>query len=619
MRNFPPAEGPPPSEPVQTVLVIDDDEDIHALIDVRLKPECVHVLHAADAEAALALARSRSPDLILLDLDLPGKSGLDLCKELRDTLELSAIPVIFLTGTVDVAMKVRAFDAGAMDYVTKPFDAVERRARVRAALRTKRLLDMLATRAKVDGLTGIWNRAFFDARLAEAAASHLRYGRPVSVLIVDVDHFKALNDIAGHPFGDQVLRRVAATVGSQLRSGDVACRYGGEEFGVILHECERGAARTVGERIRERIEQLELVHAGRKMPITASVGYGSSDMLPGQPVTAEALLAIADRGLYVAKRGGRNRVSGGDSVDNKAILDTAIAGLPQPRPERKPLLPGTRMGPYEVLGALGSGAMGTVYRAIDGRLLREVAVKVLTADGFRHDDAWRRFDREARALAALDHPHIVRVFDLGISPEGDPFLVLELLEGTTLRERLGAGALPLDEALRLTMQLTSALAAAHDKGIVHRDLKPENLFVTRDKHLKVLDFGLAKVLGPLVPQRGAMTETGVVLGTVGYLAPEQARGLPVDARSDLFAVGAILYELASGRPAFDGPSPVETLHAILNHEPSALADARLDALVRRLLEKDPEARVGSARELETRVAALAQDLACAAGQGGQTP
>jgi diguanylate cyclase (GGDEF)-like protein len=606
MRGFPP-EGPPPSEPAQSVLVIDDDEDIHALIDVRLKPEAVHVLHALDAELGLSLAHTRKPDLILLDLDLPGKSGLDLCKELRESMELSAIPVIFLTGTVDVAMKVRAFDAGAMDYVTKPFDAVELRARVRAALRTKRLLDMLATRAKLDGLTGIWNRAYFDERLHEAVASTLRYRRPMSLLIVDVDHFKALNDTCGHPFGDQVLRRVATAVGLQLRSGDIACRYGGEEFGIILHECDRTAARLVGERIRERIALLELTHAGRKVPVTVSIGYGSTDMIAeGHPLTADALLAVADRGLYIAKRAGRNRVSSGDSVETKAILDTAIAGLPPPRSERQPLLPGARMGPYEVLGLLGSGAMGTVYRALDGRLLREVAVKVLTADKFRQDDAWRRFDQEARALASLDHPHIVRVFDLGTSPEGDPFLVLELLEGRTLRERLRDGALPIDEAIRVMKQLTSALVAAHDKGIVHRDLKPENLFVTRDSNIKVLDFGLAKVLGPLVRREGAATETGMVLGTVGYLAPEQARGQPVDARSDLFAVGAILYELVAGKPAFDGPSAVDTLHAILNDEPPALDDARVDALVRTLLRKDPTARIGSARDLEEQITALAK-------------
>jgi diguanylate cyclase (GGDEF)-like protein len=598
------------TEPVQSVLVIDDAQDIHDLIDVRLKPEGVNVLHALDAESGLIIVRARRPDVVLLDLDLPGRSGLDVCKDLRANLDLSSIPIIFLTGTVDVAMKVRAFDAGAIDYVTKPFDAVELRARVRAALRTKRLFDMLATRAKLDGLTGIWNRAYFDARLAEGVASAIRYSRALSLLIVDVDHFKALNDSAGHPFGDLVLRRIATTVAAQLRSGDVACRYAGEEFGVILHEADRAAARLVAERIRERVAAIEVVHMSRRVPITVSVGFGSNDMCPeGQTLTPEALVALADRGLYVAKRTGRNCVSSGDSVDMKAILDTAIAGLPPPRHVRDPLIPGARLGPYEVLGALGSGAMGTVYRAIDGRLQREVAVKLLTADSFRREDAWRRFDQEARALAALDHPHIVRVFDLGTSPDGDPFLVLELLEGRTLREHLRDGPLALGEALRLVGQLLGALAVAHDKGIVHRDLKPENLFVTREGNIKVLDFGLAKLLGPLVKDGAALTEAGVVLGTVGYLAPEQARGLPVDARGDLFAVGAILYEIVSGRPAFEGPSPVETLHAIINDEPAEVAPPRLDALLRAALAKDPQKRVASARDLEASVAAFARDLA----------
>jgi diguanylate cyclase (GGDEF)-like protein len=590
----------------QAVLVIDDAQDIHDLIDVRLRPEGVTVLHALDADAGLTLARERRPDLILLDLDLPGRSGLELCKDVIGDADLSSIPVLFLTGTVDVATKVRAFDAGAADYITKPFDAVELRARVRSALRTKRLLDLLTTRAQLDGLTGLWNRSHFDGRLTDAIAVADRYQRAVGVLIIDIDHFKALNEAAGHPFGDMVLRTVASALVAPLRAGDIACRYGGEEFGVIMHEIDRVGARAVAERVRQRIGALELTHAGRRVSVTVSVGYASSDMLPpGQPLTTEWLLAAADRGLYISKRAGRDLVSAGDAVETKGFMDTALASLPPH--ERKPLLPGSRLGPYEVLAAIGAGATGTVYHAFDGRLRRDVALKVLGAEGFRQADVFRRFELEARTLAALDHPHIVRVFDLGATPEGEPFLVLELLEGRTLREHLQGRALPQREALQIVGQLLRALAAAHDKGIVHRDLKPENLFITKDGTVKVLDFGLAKVVGPLVGDH-AGTEAGVVLGTVGYLAPEQARAQAVTARSDLFAVGAILYELISGQPAFRRSSPIETLHAIIHDEPSPLNPTGLDEVVRRALAKDPDTRVASARDLERQLAALTEQL-----------
>jgi diguanylate cyclase (GGDEF)-like protein len=587
----------------ETVLVIDDAQDIHDLVAVRLRAEGVTLLHALDADAGLALARQQRPDLVLLDLDLPGRSGLDLCKELRGDPALSSIPVIFLTGTVDVATKVRAFDAGAVDYVTKPFDAIELRARVRAALRTKRLLDLLATRAQLDGLTGLWNRSHFDARLAEAVAAESRHRRGAGVVMIDIDHFKALNDAAGHPFGDEVLCAIAGAVSGPLRAGDVACRYGGEELAVIVHEIDRKGAAVVAERVREHVTELELTHAGRPVKVTVSVGYATSDMLPaGQALTAEWLVTMADRGVYIAKRAGKNRVSAGDAVETQAIIDTALASVSAPR-ERRPLLPGARVGPYEVLGAIGAGATGTVYRAFDGRLRREVALKVLGAADLRQADSFRRFELEARTLAALDHPHIVRVFDLGTTPDGEPFLVLELLEGRTLRGRLAEATIELRDALVIVGQLLRALAAAHDKGIVHRDLKPENLFCTNDGNIKVLDFGLAKVMGPLVG--GQATDPGVVLGTVGYLAPEQARAQAVDARADLFAVGAILYELAAGRPAFRGASPVETLNAIIHDEPPAITPPELDAIVRSALAKDPARRVASARELEAQLGALA--------------
>ncbi|HMB81232.1 MAG TPA: serine/threonine-protein kinase, partial [Vicinamibacterales bacterium] len=219
------------------------------------------------------------------------------------------------------------------------------------------------------------------------------------------------------------------------------------------------------------------------------------------------------------------------------------------------LAPGTRLGPYEISGLLGSGGMGDVHRAHDARLGRDVALKVLHAPTTADPDRLRRFEQEARATAALNHPNIVAVFDVG-TEAGVSFVVSELLEGETLRDRLKTGAIPLRKAIEWGGQLTRGLAAAHEKGIVHRDLKPENLFITRDGSLKILDFGIAKLMETAGPSGATMTPTlqvgttpGVVLGTVGYMSPEQVRGLPVDHRTDIFSVGAILYEMVSGRRA----------------------------------------------------------------------
>jgi Tol biopolymer transport system component len=285
--------------------------------------------------------------------------------------------------------------------------------------------------------------------------------------------------------------------------------------------------------------------------------------------------------------------------------------------------PGTRVGPYEILSLLGAGGMGEVYRARDTRLLRDVAVKVLPAALVADEDRLRRFEVEARAASLLSHPNIVALYDVG-RHDGSPFVVSELLQGETLRQRLEAGALSAHRALDYAVQVAQGLAAAHEKGIVHRDLKPENLFVTEDGHVKILDFGLAKLAGDEALGSGEdsatvtrQTDPGKVLGTVGYMSPEQVRGKPADHRSDIFSFGAILYETLSGRRAFKGDSAVETLNAILKDEPADLLETQrhlppgLERVVRHCLEKRPEDRFQSARDLAFDL----QSVSAASGSG----
>lgn len=297
--------------PNQSVLIVDDSPDIHHLVSARLRSERVSLLHAYNAAEGFNLARSEQPDLVLLDLDMPNTDGMTLCRHLKAEYDLALIPVIFLTGTIDVQTKVQAFELGAVDYVTKPFDAVELKARVRAALRTKRYHDLLTTKAQIDALTGLWNRGYLNDRLAVEASVLERKGFPVAVAMVDIDHFKPVNDTYGHPFGDMVIQRIADVLSHMSRDSDVVCRYGGEEFAIILRDTPFDGAMTVAKRMREAVEALDLKSGRTTVPVTVSIGVAGSDQNEDNAaVSGEGLLETADRALYRAKEAGRNRVEG---------------------------------------------------------------------------------------------------------------------------------------------------------------------------------------------------------------------------------------------------------------------------------------------------------------------
>ncbi|MDQ6891919.1 MAG: protein kinase [Acidobacteriota bacterium] len=269
---------------------------------------------------------------------------------------------------------------------------------------------------------------------------------------------------------------------------------------------------------------------------------------------------------------------------------------------------GTRLGPYEVLSPLGAGGMGEVYRARDTRLDRDVAIKVLPQSVAADADTLARFEREAKAVASLSHPNILAIHDFG-NQDGIAYAVTELLEGETLRGKLDAGPISQRQAVDYSLQVAKGLSAAHERGVVHRDLKPENLFVTRDGHVKILDFGLAKRIEAdpgertSAPTRSGHTEPGTVMGSVGYMSPEQVRGLPVDNRSDIFAFGTILYEMLSGRRAFKKDTASDTMAAIIRDEPPVLSEPgrsispALERVVRHCLEKDRDNRFQSAKDI----------------------
>ena len=306
----------------QRVLLIDDGVMIHHLVRVRLAAEDIELHVAGSADAGLALAAAVRPDVILLDVELAGppdpaaaataasaaaaSDGYDVCRRLQDDPALAAAQVIFLSTHATVAERTRGLDLGAVDFVAKPFDPAELRARVRAGLRTKRLLDLLATKAQHDGLTGLWNRAYLNDRLAAEVARADRYGLPLSLVLADVDRFKSINDRFGHPFGDDVLRHVAATLRSVSRTEDVVCRYGGEEFAVVAVGTDPAGGAVLAERLRLAVRGLTLAVGPDPVLVTAS--FGVAAVAGADTSTPALLLAEADRCLYDAKRTGRDRV-----------------------------------------------------------------------------------------------------------------------------------------------------------------------------------------------------------------------------------------------------------------------------------------------------------------------
>ncbi|MEO6436183.1 MAG: diguanylate cyclase [Tepidisphaeraceae bacterium] len=288
---------------IQRVLIIDDTKNIHALVKARLTGEPVELHSSFSSADGLAQAGVILPDLILLDVDMPDMDGFEVCRRLKQIPATMNIPIVFLTGAGSTDEKIRGLELGAVDYVTKPFEPAELRARVRAALRTKYLLDLLNKKAMIDGLTGLWNRTFFDQTLAAQLSLAKRSGQAVSVVIGDLDHFKCINDRCGHLTGDEALRIVAACMQATCRIEDVVCRFGGEEFGILVPNTPADRAWIMADRLRKNIEKLPLTHRGA--PVAISCSFGIADLAT---CGEKELVAAADAALYRAKQSGRNRI-----------------------------------------------------------------------------------------------------------------------------------------------------------------------------------------------------------------------------------------------------------------------------------------------------------------------
>jgi diguanylate cyclase (GGDEF)-like protein len=321
----------------QSVLIIDDSKVIHGFVKMHLANDPIDLHSAYGGETGLSMATALHPDLILLDVTMPPPDGMQVCRYLKAKAETMAIPVIFLTGASTTEEKIAGLELGAVDYITKPFDPAELRARVRASLRTKFLLDLLAKRAMIDGLTGLWNRTHLEQQLKIQLAASRRSGRPFSCVMTDIDHFKSINDRFGHPFGDDVLRATAQILLNQCRTEDLVYRYGGEEFVILSADIDIHGAIALAERLRAAVESELRSCGGKEAGVTCSFGVAQAEAS-----FLVSPIGLADEGLYRAKRRGRNRV-----------ISVQSAGCET--------MPGTM--PETMLGAMSGAMFDTMSRA----------------------------------------------------------------------------------------------------------------------------------------------------------------------------------------------------------------------------------------------------------------
>ena len=600
----------------QTVLAIDDSADVLALITVRLKPEGVRILTAKSGEEGIALAIAEKPDLVLLDVEMPGQGGLDVCRKLKSDSATQAIPIIFLTGTDDVNTKVHGFDLGAVDYVMKPFHPDELRARVRAALRMKRAQDLLGREAQVDALTGLRTRGYLETRLAGEVEASKRDKTPVSLVLLEIDHLRPLMDAFGHPFGDMVLQRVAEVVSRVMRSTDAACTYSGDELVLVLPRTPREEAEAIAKAVHDGIRALELVPRGRRVVVTASLGVSEALEVEREngTVDADGLLAAAEAALSAAKREGRDCVRGGTGKTPDVPRVETTTG---PRDDSDQRAGKVLLERYVLDRKIGEGGMGSVYRAMHLSLGEPVAVKFMNDVWKGSDEHRTRFRREAAILARLRHPGIVSILDFG-ELDSELFMVMELVKGSPLSDFVVVpGRLSPPRIGTIFRDLLEVLAVAHAENVVHRDIKPENVMLLDSSdgvdRVKVLDFGIA-YLADASRDGDRLTRTGDFRGTAHYMAPEQWRGNAVGAKADIYAVGVMLFEALTGIRPFDGPDlPALIMQHVLVEAPllSSVGSCRhsreLEALVARTLAKDPATRP-TARELGQEVYRLLQPL-----------
>ncbi len=523
----------------KTVLIIEDDPTLLRGLKDNFQSKAYRVQTACDGEAGLAAALNGGPDLILLDIMLPKMNGYEICRIVRE--RGLDVPIIMLTAKGQEDDIIRGLNLGADDYLTKPFNIRELLARAKAFLRRRQ-----------GAVSEVYR--FGDCELDLASHKLYRDG----------------NEVTLTPKEFRLLEYFVTRTGRALTRDDVLASVWGDSVVVTARSVDR-CVRTLRSKIEPDPSRPTLI---RTIP---DIGYRFEVPEGGQSPPQERI-------------GERDR----HGPQGSTLLS---------------LKPGDPLGRYEIRALLGRGGMAEVYQAHDSRLDRDVAIKVLSRKLAGDGDAVMRFEREMKAVAALSHPNIVAIHDVA-SDHGVCFAVMEFLKGETLRERIDRALIEWEEALTIAVAVADGLAAAHSKGIIHRDIKPGNIFLADGGDTKILDFGLVCQDKPRFVQAsddtatiGAETSLGAVVGTPEYMSPEQVRGQVVDARSDVFSLGVVLFEMLTGRRPFSRTTSADTMAAILKEDPfeSGRSDRSIPPgvgrSVRHCLEKERDRRFQTARDL----------------------
>ncbi len=535
--------------PGESVLIIEDDSTLLRGLKDNFASKGFRVRTACDGEEGLQAALAGRSDLIILDLMLPKMNGYEICQAVRER-DLD-MPIIMLTAKGQEEDIIRGLNVGADDYVTKPFSIKELLARADAFLRRRQT-----------AVSEVYR--FGDCELN--IASHKLFQSGVEVPLT--------------PKEFRLLEYFVKRAGRALTRDDILNSVWGNAVVVTSRSVDRCMTT-----LRSKIEPD-----------------------PRHPTYIQTILDIGYRFEMPEPETPPDQQRAAPQHDYDMQPDAFVS-----------LTGGDRLGRYEIRSLLGRGGMAEVYRARDSQLDRDVAIKVLSKDLAQDHDGVKRFEREAKAVAALSHPNILAIYDVA-KDQGVDFAVMELLEGETLRERLERSSLGWREALQIAKAVAQGLAAAHRKGVIHRDVKPGNIFLTSNGGVKILDFGLAR-LDKAVPFSSsgdvstvtAKTSPGTVMGTAAYMSPEQVRGQKTDARSDVFSLGCVLYEMLSGKPPFWRGTAADTMAAILKDTPPEIARFRralppgLDRAIAHCLEKDPEDRFQSAHDLAFALCGVGQE------------
>ncbi|HVT45410.1 MAG TPA: protein kinase [Thermoanaerobaculia bacterium] len=657
------AEAEAESDPARpTILYAEDNPDLRSYVRTLLRPQ-YNVFVAADGQDGLQKAHRYAPDLIITDFMMPKVSGREFLQAIRIDPALHRLPVIFLTARAGTGARIESLQAGADDYLSKPFDQGELLARVRNLIRARsqeRELEALSAKlqSRVEQQmaellrTGELRRFLPQPIVASVLSGKLGSNegferRKITILRCLLARFDALaetlepEDLAA--VIDEVLREMTAvavahggTVQS-IGSGAVAVLFGAPDSLAPDEQARNAvtAAHAMHERVRALLpgwRRFGISEAGVGIGINTgycTVGVFGSDLLRnyaavGTPVSiAERLATEAAPGATLIALPAHALAAGelGEATGPKTLPGAsgkveffevrAVTEALEPTEIRPAVVsglgPGTMLSRFRITSKLGAGGMGVVYLAHDTRLGRTVAVKCLGDSGRLSRAALDRFLVEARAASAINHPNVAHIYEIG-DERDTPFIVMEYVDGVALDRKIAGQPLELDEAVGIGVQIADALDAAHSRGIIHRDIKPHNVVITQRGDVKVLDFGLAKLTGEFTKVGSAgetrfRTEDGAIVGTVHYMSPEQALGRPLDARSDLFSLGVVLYEMLSGRLPFSAASRSETIDLIVHADPPAIVGLNgavppeLDSVVRKALVKDAGARYQSAREM----------------------